>query len=175
MGLDGEWSGFYVQNVQDPYNPGDEGDPNHRFEISVHFEQREDGTLVGAMTDLRTGRVRKLAPAVESVKNRLKWGRRLSLTIRTALEPESTITTDLPSQSFLQGTVNGDEVLFLKHYVGRSTVAFNYRHRQEEFTHTNPPITYRGRLSPDGSTLRGRYEFSATIDQPGDVFELKRG
>jgi hypothetical protein len=65
--------------------------------------------------------------------------------------------TFVPSQSDLEGEVSGDAVRFLKRYRGTFFTGYRIGELRVGVSGEDQEVQYRGRISPDGTEIEGRW------------------
>jgi hypothetical protein len=135
-----------------------------------------NGVITGSMSDLRPQYdwtiqeyLRMLKPMANA-----SWRLKMNWRLAALMSPKTVVRMSLPTQSAIEGHVKGDLVVFTKTYLGKSVWAFDNGKSSRSFSRDCAVITYMGRLDPDGTTIRGTYEFPLGTDQAGDAFVLSR-
>jgi hypothetical protein len=78
----------------------------------------------------------------------------------------------LPPDSDLQGWVKGAEVDFLKSYLGTHYGGYQIGDKLVGFQHAAHVVHYRGRVSPDGEEIEGRWRIDPA---PGEGARRSEG
>lgn len=149
--LSGRWTGHYYQH-----------DQLHPIEAEL---VQKGATLAGLMRDLMTDRDASVFEAAAEAGLPPGADEQIVAKIR-AMVPEETggqvrFITHLPTDSLLEGTVEGRNVKFLKSYQG---VAFNGYRLGESLVvneHLGLAVHYEGRLSLDGGKIEGSWWIDA--------------
>lgn len=173
MGIEGTWSGHYVQ----ARNPGSAGrqvsEYDSQFPVVVRFAVAND-EIAGSLTDVRPERELTFREYVRLVRSRLTWWNRFRWGLACIRYPDGTVKMTRPTSSTVEGHIRGDEIVFTKTYIGEVKYLIRYGRRTRLYSLAAVPITYRGRLDPTGTTIHGTYEFPSSFDLPGDTFILNR-
>ncbi len=145
--LQGRWSGYYVQH-------------GNRRGIEVEFEQ--DGIqLEGRMRDLEPESDMSIAEMALDFALAPGEDERILQQLR-AMFPDSSgkavrFVSHLPEHSSLLGSVEGNQIRFLKTYHGQHSGGFRIGERWVGQTIDTHSVRYEGRLDPDGRTIEGRW------------------
>jgi hypothetical protein len=145
--VSGRWEGFFLQHglkrpiSADIHQEGDHlsgtmSDAETAFESSVSELAMEEGLPPGADEQI-----------VEQVRSLVPGGYRLPVRAETLV----------PSDSVLDGEVAGDAVRFLKRYQGMSFTGYRIGDTRVGVSGEDQEVQYRGRISPDGNEIEGRW------------------
>jgi hypothetical protein len=149
--LTGHWKGSYYQH-----------DRPHPILLDL---VQESDRLTGAMRDGETDRETSVFNM--SVEAGLAPGadEQIVAQLHQAFPdaPESSIRyiTHLPSESAVEGWVQGSQVYFLKTYQGSHFTGFRVGERMIGHQREGHAVHYGGRLSPDGTEIEGKWWIEA--------------
>lgn len=167
MGIEGHWTGHYVQDFPGARAGG-------QFAIEAWFEE-EGQVLRGRMIDLQTTAESLYSEAVQAEKQSMSWYQRLCSKIYVTLYPGCIFRTTLYPESTLEGTVDGNQVSFTKTYAGLCESAVVNERSEKVVKFQNPRIQYQGTLCDDGNLIQGSYVLPSGRPNPErQTFELRR-
>jgi hypothetical protein len=166
--LTGEWHGCYQQH-------------QHQRRIVASLVQDGD-RISGQMRDLDANTSESLSDAVANAGLAPGADEQIDEQIRKILPEagrEPIITRSvLPTESVLDGTVNGDVVRFTKAYQGQSFHGYEIGERGIGYATPGHSVEYTGRLSRDRKRIIGQwmiYQKDSSHGFLNGTFELIRG
>lgn len=153
LGITGDWEGHYAQN----------DDTRPIKAALIQSGTRISGTMIDVQTDIDHSlfdyaAISGLPPGADETLDS-----QIRPLIPGAGQQPILARTILPSESRIEGTINGSDVRFEKQYQGRSFHGFEAGDKRIGQYTKGHAVCYSGRLSSDGRTIEGKW----TIAQPG--------
>ncbi|MEI7987359.1 MAG: hypothetical protein WCI55_17185 [Armatimonadota bacterium] len=174
MNLTGTWEGHYFQNwIQ---GGSAEMDETSDYAFAIHLEIVEnDGQFTGRMRDVRTSWSINMDKAL-SVSN-ASWFQKTIVKLFYPMRSVVTIGHELPTNSSIEGKLDGQMVSFKKSYEGASRQLFDAAGRERITLKEPEPVYYFGTLNDDGNLMEGKF----VVGNPNDnrpeaqgLFRLRR-
>jgi hypothetical protein len=160
--LNGRWVGEYEQS----------GRPSP---IEADLVVAPDGTLSGTMRDIQTDQDLSVFEATASAGLAPGSDEQIEAVLRKLLPDRLSspirFVTHLPSDSVLEGRVEGSSVAFVKTYRGESYSGYKVGDAIVGEHSDSHSVHYKGRLSPDGRTLEGKWWIDADPHRGSDRAE----
>lgn len=177
MSIDGEWIGFYLEPTGVRKSPR-EAPPDCIFPIEANLKV-VDGHISGTMTDLRPECERTTVRYVQIMSNRMDFKTLNSWEKHIREHPDGMIRTNVWPESSIEGTIDGDEIIFKKSYLGPCETLIWSSYYEQKNVLKRAYVMYYGRLSADRNLMEGHYKFFSGYDgqvptYANNYFELKR-
>jgi hypothetical protein len=162
MNIGGKWRGYYEQQ-------------GSRHAIEAEFSQHGQ-RFTGRMTDEDT---LIMGPPEQVSEDELREALKLDDESPAPME----LVTSLPSDSTIEGQIDGETVRFVKKYIGSQTSSLWTDNVHVEIDLPNVEIQYEGRFEAQGDIIRGTWCIGGIVlddeDDPADfedrgLFALQR-